>query len=91
MTGTTSNTQESFTLPKGAQQTLLLLDLLLQQGFNKARVQRYSTRLNRQKGKTPRICRLTGNQGKPEARIKINFCRKNLLMIDPYFQCFGSS
>jgi len=33
MTGTTSNTQESFTLPKGAQQTSLLLALLLQQGL----------------------------------------------------------
>ena len=33
MIGTTSNTQESFTLPKGAQQTSLLLALLLQQGL----------------------------------------------------------
>ena len=33
MTGTASNTQERFTLPKGAQQTFLLLALLLQQGL----------------------------------------------------------
>ena len=33
MTGTASNTQERFTLPKGAQQTSLLLALLLQQGL----------------------------------------------------------
>ena len=33
MTGTTSNTQERFTLPNGAQQTALLLALLLQQGL----------------------------------------------------------
>ena len=33
MTGTTSNTQERFTLPRGAQQTSLLLALLLQQGL----------------------------------------------------------
>ena len=36
MTGTTSNTQERFTLPKGAQQTALLLALLLQQGLTNA-------------------------------------------------------
>ena len=33
MTSTTSNTKESFTLPMGAQQTSLLLALLLQQGL----------------------------------------------------------
>ena len=33
MTGTTSNTQERFTLPMGAQQTFVLLSLLLQQGL----------------------------------------------------------
>ena len=33
MTGTTSNTQERFTLPMGSQQTSLLLALLLQQGL----------------------------------------------------------
>jgi hypothetical protein len=53
------NTQTRFTLPKGAQQNLLLLALLLQQGFNKPWVERYSTRLNRRKGKTPRICQIT--------------------------------
>ena len=31
-----------------------------------------------------------GNQGKSIVRIKINFCKKNLLKIDPYFQCFSS-
>ena len=33
MTGTTINAQDRFTLPKGAQQTSLLLALLLQQGL----------------------------------------------------------
>jgi hypothetical protein len=56
--------------------TYLLMRLTCNKGLINPKYNGTQQDLTDKKGKTPRICRLMGIQGKSIARIKINFCRK---------------
>ena len=62
MTGATSNTQERFTLPEEAQQTSLLLALLLQQGLTNPEYKGTQQDLTNEKERLQGYADLQGNK-----------------------------
>jgi hypothetical protein len=69
-------TQERLTLPKGAQQTLLLLALTCNKGLTKPEYKGTQQDLTNEKERLQGYAGQKGNQGKFVARIRITFTEK---------------